>query len=70
MSALGVERVPKDCGMRCQPYIDSVRLLTRIFGRLTMRFFRASDIKVWGKTVAKLVILSGLIALCASECRV
>jgi hypothetical protein len=35
-----------------------------------MKLFQASDIKVWGKTVAKPAILNGLTARCANECRV
>ena len=53
----------KDYGRRCQPCIDSARLLTPIFGLLAIGSFRVSDIKVWVKTVAKLVILSDLTAL-------
>jgi hypothetical protein len=52
MSQTEAEMVPKDCGIQCQPFIDSALLLTPIFGRHTMKSFPASAIRVWVKTVA------------------
>ena len=64
--AVVIER--KDYGMLYPQCIGSVPSPTAIFGLPRTMFFPASGIIVLVKTVAKLAILSGSIALYVNEC--